>query len=56
MVYRWQAYRLGHVTALWARHDTLWTGSSRGNVRVWPLKDPKEAIPGGWGPECLAMQ
>ncbi len=33
---RWQAHRIGHVTAMcttpWGE---LWTGSSRGIIRVW---------------------
>ncbi|GAB4822767.1 hypothetical protein N2152v2_009813 [Parachlorella kessleri] len=38
LVYRWQAYRVGHVLTMCVTpQGELWTGSSRGNIRVWQL-------------------
>ncbi|KAL4853623.1 Type II inositol polyphosphate 5-phosphatase 15 [Chlorella vulgaris] len=39
--YHFQAHRVGFVTAMRrTSHGHLWTGSSRGNLRVWELKEP----------------
>uniref|UniRef100_A0A1D2A7E2 EH domain-containing protein n=2 Tax=Auxenochlorella protothecoides TaxID=3075 RepID=A0A1D2A7E2_AUXPR len=40
--WQWQAHRLGHITALCVSPSSghLWTGSSRGHIRIWPRAPP----------------
>jgi hypothetical protein len=57
LVHRWQATRLGHVTAIAMGPGgcgALWTGTSRGYLRVWefdPDSGGSSQIRGadGWG-------
>ncbi len=55
LVMRWQAFRSGAVTAI-ARTawGGLWTGSSRGAVRVWAPEVGGAAAAGGGGAELVA--
>jgi hypothetical protein len=52
LLYQWQAYRVGWVSSMCVTpQGDLWTGSSRGNIRVWELHrgsaDSGEHLRGG---------
>ena len=47
LLYQWQAYGVGSLTALCVTPGgELWTGSSRGNIRIWELQPKAAAAPG----------
>lgn len=49
-LYHWEAYRVGSLTALCVTPGGgLWTGSSRGTIRVWELP-PRRGAAGGRRP------
>lgn len=56
--WQWQAHRIGHVSAICISPATgdVWTGSSGGHIRVWPLgmAAPTGHMPSGRSGFCFS--